>query len=122
MTTLAINQADSWQFEDKRFYRLLWLGFALWLIFAVLVPALKVPAPSREVLEQLPPQLAKVVLEQRKAPPPPEPEPVEQNRNFRGATELIYDGVVGGRIVIAETPFGIPDIKAELGARHPFPG
>lgn len=78
MTTLAINHADSWQFEDKRFYRLLWLGFALWLIFAVLVPALKVPAPSREVLEQLPPQLAKVVLEQRKAPPPPEPEPVEQ--------------------------------------------
>ncbi|GAA0553039.1 hypothetical protein GCM10009098_20930 [Rheinheimera aquimaris] len=78
MTTLAINQADSWQFEDKRFYRLLWLGFALWLIFAVLVPALKVPEPSREVMEQLPPQLAKVVLEQRKAPPPPEPEPVEQ--------------------------------------------
>lgn len=78
MTALVINSAANWQFEDKRFYRLLWLGFALWLVFAVLVPMLTVPQPSREVLEQLPPQLAKVVLEQRKAPPPPEPEPVEQ--------------------------------------------
>jgi len=76
--TAAILTDSSWQFEDKRFYRLLWLGFALWLIFAVLIPALKVPERSREVQEQLPPQLARVVLEERKAPPPPEPPPVQE--------------------------------------------
>ncbi len=78
MTALSMQSAfhtDSWQFEDKRFYRLLWLGVALWLVVAVMVPMLKVPMPSREVQEQLPPQLARVMLEQRKAPPPPEPVP-----------------------------------------------
>ena len=76
--TAAILTDSSWQFEDKRFYRLLWLGFALWLIFAVLIPALTVPERSRQVQEQLPPQLARVVLEERKAPPPPEPPPVQE--------------------------------------------
>ncbi|WP_166837561.1 AgmX/PglI C-terminal domain-containing protein [Rheinheimera pleomorphica] len=74
MTTAVVSQ-HSWQTEDKRFYQLLWLGFAIWLLFAVLVPALKVPEPSRQLQEQLPPTLARVMLEQRKAPPPPEPEP-----------------------------------------------
>ncbi|HEY0921260.1 AgmX/PglI C-terminal domain-containing protein [Rheinheimera pacifica] len=78
MTTATLTDNSNWQFEDKRFYRLLWLGFALWLIFAVLIPALKVPERSREVQEQLPPQLARVVLEERKAPPPPEPPPVQE--------------------------------------------
>jgi periplasmic protein TonB len=39
---------------------------------------LKVPEQSREVQEQLPPQLARVLLEERKAPPPPEPEPAPE--------------------------------------------
>lgn len=73
--TTAVVSLHSWQTEDKRFYQLLWLGFAIWLLFAVLVPALKVPEPSRQLQEQLPPTLARVMLEQRKAPPPPEPEP-----------------------------------------------
>ncbi|MBU2114407.1 MAG: AgmX/PglI C-terminal domain-containing protein [Gammaproteobacteria bacterium] len=47
----------------------------LWLIVAVVVPALSVPERSRQLQEQLPPQLARVLLEERKAPPPPEPEP-----------------------------------------------
>ena len=77
MTALTLNAAPAWQMEDKRFYQLLWLGFALWLIFAVLVPALTVPERSRQLQEQLPPQLAKVMLEQRKTPPP-EPEPLPE--------------------------------------------
>lgn len=78
MTTAILTEQNTWQFEDKRFYRLLWLGFALWLIFAVLIPALTVPERSRQVQEQLPPQLARVVLEERKAPPPPEPPPLQE--------------------------------------------
>ncbi|MGP9800354.1 AgmX/PglI C-terminal domain-containing protein [Rheinheimera sp. NSM] len=78
MTTLSMAAVESQQFEDKRFYRLLWLGFVLWLLFAVLIPALTVPERSRQLQEQLPPQLARVMLEERKAPPPPEPEPVPE--------------------------------------------
>ena len=77
MTALTLNAAQAWQLEDKRFYQLLWLGFALWLLFAVLVPMLSVPEPSRQMQEQLPPQLARVMLEQRKTPPP-EPEPLPE--------------------------------------------
>lgn len=72
MTALSIATDTSWQLEDKRFYQLLWLGLALWLVFAVLVPALNVPERSRAVQEQLPPSLARVLLAERKAPPPPE--------------------------------------------------
>ncbi|MDP2715113.1 AgmX/PglI C-terminal domain-containing protein [Rheinheimera sp.] len=78
MTTLTMATFETQQFEDKRFYRLLWLGFLLWLLFAVLIPALTVPERSRQLQEQLPPQLARVMLEERKAPPPPEPEPVPE--------------------------------------------
>ncbi len=64
--------------EDQYFYRLLWPGLLLWLLVAVVVPALTVPERSRQLQEQLPPQLARVLLEERKAPPPPEPEPVAE--------------------------------------------
>lgn len=79
MTTAVVNQL-SWQTEDKRFYQLLWLGLLLWLVFAVLVPALQVPERSREVQEQLPPTLARVMLEQKQIPPPPEPEPLPEQK------------------------------------------
>ncbi|HEX5793595.1 MAG TPA: AgmX/PglI C-terminal domain-containing protein [Rheinheimera sp.] len=78
MTSFALAGGAGWQFEDKRFYQLLWLGVAIWLLCAVVVPALKVPERSRQLQEQLPPQLARVMLEQRQAPPPPEPEPVPE--------------------------------------------
>lgn len=79
----SLNMAASWQFnrsptaasEDKTFYRLLLAGLLLWLLIAVVVPALQVPERSRQLQEQLPPQLARVLIEERKAPPPPEPEP-----------------------------------------------
>jgi outer membrane biosynthesis protein TonB len=79
MTVAAISQ-HSWQYEDKRFYQLLWLGLLLWLVVAVLVPLLQLPERSREVQEQLPPTLARVMLEQKQAPPPPEPEPMPEQK------------------------------------------
>lgn len=80
MTSIALDNssASHWQIEDKRFYRWLLAGCLLWLVFGLIVPALNVPERSRELQEQLPPQLARVMLEQRQAPPPPEPEVVEQ--------------------------------------------
>lgn len=69
-----------WQYEDKRFYQLLLLGAMLWLVLAMIVPALTVPEPSRQQQERLPAQLAKVMLEQRTLPPQPKvetkPEPI----------------------------------------------
>lgn len=74
-TMSASTASESWQIsEDRRFYRFLLAGTIVWLLLAVVVPMLKVPLLQRDVQEQLPPQLARVLLEERKAPPPPEPE------------------------------------------------
>lgn len=73
MAMRPVAQADGGA-EDKRFYRLLTLAIVLWLIVALLVPALTVPERSRQLQEQIPAQLARVLIEQRKAPPPPEPQ------------------------------------------------
>lgn len=74
--TMPVTTAStSWQIsEDRRFYRFLLAGTIVWLLLAIVVPMLKVPLLQRDVQEQLPPQLARVLLEERKAPPPPEPE------------------------------------------------
>lgn len=80
LSALPSGQFD-WQFEDKRFYRLLLVGAVLWLLLAVIVPILTVPEPSRQQQELVPVQLAKVMLEQRKTPiipvaeAKPEPKP-----------------------------------------------
>ena len=74
-TMSASTASESWQIsEDRRFYRFLLAGTIVWLLLAIVVPMLKVPLLQRDVQEQLPPQLARVLLEERKAPPPPEPE------------------------------------------------
>lgn len=73
--TPQFNQTLQLAGEDRTFYRLLLAGLVIWLLVSVVVPAITVPERSRQLQEQLPPQLARVLLEERKAPPPPEPEP-----------------------------------------------
>ena len=84
MSSISMTHASQYlgggQYEDSRFQRLLLLGVVLWLVFAVLIPLLNVPERSREVLEQIPPQLARVILQEKKAPPPPEPEPQPEQK------------------------------------------
>lgn len=60
--------------EDRRFHRILlnWLGGLL--VLALLVPFLSVSELTREQQEQLPPQLARVILEKKVLP---EPAPVK---------------------------------------------
>ncbi len=51
------------------------------LIISIVIPFINVPEPTREELEKLPPQLARVQLEEQELPPPPpppEPEPEEE--------------------------------------------
>lgn len=64
--------------EDERRYRR-FLKRALWtfLVFAVVIPWLPVPDISRERIEELPPRLAKIILE-RTPPAPPAPIPVPE--------------------------------------------
>ncbi|MDX1676422.1 AgmX/PglI C-terminal domain-containing protein [Arsukibacterium sp.] len=80
MTTLSWQAGTGWQQEDQFFSRAVIGGLVLLLLLSIAVPLYQVPERSRQQQEQLPPQLARVMLEQRDITPPepialPEPEP-----------------------------------------------
>ena len=73
--------------QDKLFKQILWLLLLVYVVFAVVVPMLEQIELPREVKEQVPPQLAKIILQekQKQLPPPvkpevkpPEPEPLPE--------------------------------------------
>lgn len=67
--------------EQERYRRLLKRIFIFFLIFGIIMPFLPVPTMEREAMEEVPPRLAKLILERQESPPPaapvkaPEPEP-----------------------------------------------
>lgn len=71
---------SSSQAEDKRFWRVLGALCVPLLILSIAIPFIPLPEPKREELEQLPPQLARVVLEKKELPKPPPPPPPEEKK------------------------------------------
>ncbi|KKO48693.1 hypothetical protein VT06_10365 [Arsukibacterium sp. MJ3] len=85
MSTLTWQTGQDWQSEDRFFSKVVVTGLLVLLVLSVLVPLYSVPERSRQQQEQLPPQLARVMLEQREITPPepieivePEPEPLPE--------------------------------------------
>jgi hypothetical protein len=70
--------------EQERFRRLLKRSFIFFLIFGIVLPFLPLPTIEREAMEEVPPRLAKLILERQEPAPPappaktPEPEPPAQ--------------------------------------------
>ncbi|MFT6255617.1 MAG: outer membrane biosynthesis protein TonB [Cellvibrionaceae bacterium] len=60
--------------QDKLFKQILWLLLLVYVVFAVVVPMLEQIELPREVKEQVPPQLAKIILQEKQLPPPVKPE------------------------------------------------
>ena len=87
MSRPAIVQAFVYDFDlpwdtgraDRRSLKS-WLGacLAITLVFGVAIPWIQLPEVEREELEELPPQLARIVLEKPKTPPPPPPPKVKE--------------------------------------------
>jgi outer membrane biosynthesis protein TonB len=61
--------------EDERFRKILKRLLLIFLLFAIVFPWLPLPEIEREIVERIPPTLAKVILHQKLPPPPPAPEP-----------------------------------------------
>jgi len=79
MSTATLNMNAGFQLQsdlfvssrqDKLFIRILAALLAIYLILAVVVPLLEQVEVPREVKEQLPPQLAKVMLQEKQLPIP----------------------------------------------------
>jgi len=66
--------------DDRRFWRVLGFLCIPLLVLSIAIPYIPVPEPKREELEQLPPQLARVVLEKKELPKPPPPPPPEEKK------------------------------------------
>ena len=68
--------------EDNRFRKILRGMLAVFVAFAIVVPLLPVEELTREKQEEIPPHLARVILEKKELPPPvpvaPKPKPVEK--------------------------------------------
>ena len=62
--------------EQRRFRSILSVVFGLILLFGIGIPFVSLPEIQREQLEQLPPQLARLIMEQPKVIVPPVPEVV----------------------------------------------
>lgn len=58
--------------EDRRFRKILLTGFAAFLLLAIAIPLLPLQELSREEIEEVPPHLARIILE-KKVLPKPEP-------------------------------------------------
>jgi len=79
MTTITLNMGARFQTQsdlflpnqqDKTFLRILSILLVVYLIFAFVVPLLEQVEVPREVKEQVPPQLAKIILQEKQLPLP----------------------------------------------------
>ncbi|MCK7597825.1 AgmX/PglI C-terminal domain-containing protein [Microbulbifer sp. CAU 1566] len=69
--------------EDQRFRKFLKVGFAAFVVVGALFTFIPAAELTREQKEQLPPQLARVILEKKELPKPvetPKPKPVEKKK------------------------------------------
>ena len=62
--------------QDRKFRRLLRTIFLATLIIGLVWPFIPTPEPDPNDIEEIPPRIAKLILEQR-LPPPPPPKPIE---------------------------------------------
>ncbi|TLM79133.1 AgmX/PglI C-terminal domain-containing protein [Microbulbifer harenosus] len=77
----ALLPWSSTEEEDQRFVKFLKAGMVAFVIVGALFTFIPAPELTREQKEQLPPQLARVILEKKELPKPvekPKPKPVEK--------------------------------------------
>ncbi|MEM7080811.1 MAG: AgmX/PglI C-terminal domain-containing protein [Pseudomonadota bacterium] len=94
------NQSD----DRRKFRRWLSTTVSLVLIFGAIMPFLVLPEVEREELEELPPQLARIVLEKPKpkVPPPPPPKEVEQKEPPKPEPEPVEEKVTKAEPKVAD--------------------
>jgi len=64
--------------QDKKFQRLLGIIFLVCAVLSILWPFIPVQERDPFDVEELPPRIAQLLLEEKPEPPPPPPEPIEE--------------------------------------------
>ena len=63
------------QEQEKKFQRLLGIIFLICMVLSIVWPFIPVPEPEPFDVEEIPPRIAQLLLEEEPLPPPPPPEP-----------------------------------------------
>jgi protein TonB len=66
------------QSQDKKFQRLLGIIFLICGVLSIVWPFIPVSEPDPFTVEEIPPRIAQLLLEEKPLPPPPPPEVVEE--------------------------------------------
>jgi protein TonB len=66
------------QSQDKKFQRLLGIIFLICGVLSIVWPFIPVPEPDPFAVQEIPPRIAQLLLEEKPLPPPPPPEIVEE--------------------------------------------
>jgi protein TonB len=84
MTYIMSTMQLPWSFsdEDQRFKKILTVSFIIFFVVSIPVTLIKLPELTRKEKAELPPQLARVMLEKQELPPPKpvEPPKVEEKK------------------------------------------
>ncbi len=86
--------------QEQKFRRLLLIVFAVTFVLGVVWPWIPTPAVDPNEIEEIPPRIAKLLLEQRPPPPPPpkpqepepepEPEPIDHEQIARDQAQAAF--------------------------------
>ena len=91
--------------EQRRFRSILSVIFSLILLFGIVIPFIHLPEIQREQLEQLPPQLARLLVERPKIVVPPAPTPAVTK-----TPEVVPEPIVEQRVKHEPLPKAQPSI------------
>lgn len=102
--------------EDQRFNKILGVLAVVFLVLSIVVTVLKVPALTRAEKEQLPPQLARVMLQKQELPAPKvvEPPKVEEKKNEEKKPEEKKPEKKIEAVKPLEKPLQTPPTKKEV--------
>lgn len=82
-STAILNLQLPWSssiLDDKRFQSILTILAGVMLTLSLIITIIEVPELTRAEKEELPPQLARVILEKKEIPPPPKVEPKKEEK------------------------------------------
>ena len=96
------------QSQDKKFQRLLGIIFLICAVLSILWPFIPVPERDPFDIEEIPPRIAQLLLEEKPLPPPPPPEVVEEEPEPEPETDEQEP-----EQVVEETPEPLPEPEPE---------
>ena len=96
------------QSQDKKFQRLLGIIFLICMVLSILWPFIPVPERDPFDIDEIPPRIVQLLLEEKPLPPPPPPEVVEEEPEPEPETDEQEP-----EQVVEETPEPLPEPEPE---------